>query len=234
MNPRQFKTRGIILARTDFGEADRILTFLTPDHGKVRAIAKSVRKSQSKLAGSIELFSVSDITVVVGRGEINTLISSRLAKHYGSIVKDLDRTKQAYEFLKIINHATEEKPEETYFNLLAKSLSALNDFELDPELSTLWFNMQLLKLTGHMPNLRTDSSGAKLAGVNSYTINLEAMRFDPGPKGSGSFSANHIKFLRLGFAAAKPKILQRVGGADEIAPACAPLIQTMLQSFVRT
>jgi len=50
---KRINTHGIVLARTDFGEADRILTFLTPDNGKVKAIAKGVRKQKSKMAGGI-------------------------------------------------------------------------------------------------------------------------------------------------------------------------------------
>ena len=234
MKHRQFTTKGIILARTDFGEADRILIFLTPDHGKVRAIAKSVRKSQSRLAGGIELFSVSDLTLVVGRGEINTLISSRLVRHCGNIVKDIERTKLAYEFLRVMNKATEDKPEEAYFKLLGGGLEALDDLELEPELTALWFDMQLLKLAGHMPNLRTDSYGAKLTKVKSYSIDLEKMRFEPRPQGTGSFTANDIKFLRLGFSASKPQTIHRINGADKVAAACQPLIQTMLKSHVRT
>lgn len=233
MIQRQFTTKGIILSRTDFGEADRILTFLTPDHGKVKAIAKSVRKSQSKLAGGIELFSISDLTLIVGRGEINTLISSRLVCHYSNIVKDIGRTKLAYEFLKVINKATEDKPEEAYFKLLGGSLEALDELELAPDLTALWFDMQLLKLAGHMPNLHADSSGAKLTKAKSYSIDLEKMRFEPGPQKSGSFTANDIKFLRLGFRAGRPQTLHRINGADKIAAACAPLIQTMLKSHLR-
>jgi DNA repair protein RecO (recombination protein O) len=72
---QQLQTRGIILSRTDFGEADRILTVLTPQQGKLRLMAKGVRKIKSKLAGGIELFSVSDITYIRGKGELGTLIS---------------------------------------------------------------------------------------------------------------------------------------------------------------
>src|SRR3989338_4307269 len=118
---KRFVTKGIILSRTDYGEADRILTFLTNDHGKVRAIAKAVRKSKSKLAGGIELFSVSEITIVEGRGEVKTLISTRLVKHYGDIVKDLERTHQAYEFMSMLNKATEDAAEPAYFELLQES-----------------------------------------------------------------------------------------------------------------
>ncbi len=227
----RFVTKGIILNRTDYGEADRILTFLTSDHGKVKAIAKGVRKSQSKLAGGIELFSVSDLTLIVGRGEVNTLISSRLVHHYGNIVKDIERTKAAYEVLKIVGRATEDQPEPAYFKLLDQTLAALDDLRLDLELSKLWFAMQLLKLAGHMPNLRSDLAGAKLAISKHYSANLDQMRFEPAK--SGSFSAKHIKFLRLGFSAAHPQILQRVEGAGELAAACQPLIETMLRSHVR-
>ena len=57
----RISTRSIILTRINYAEADRIITFLTPSNGKVRAIAKGVRKAKSKLAGGIELFSISDI-----------------------------------------------------------------------------------------------------------------------------------------------------------------------------
>ena len=52
------RTEAIILRRTNYGEADRILNMLTPQHGKVSAIAKGVRKAKSKLAGGLELFAV--------------------------------------------------------------------------------------------------------------------------------------------------------------------------------
>src|ERR1700710_2745729 len=131
---QKFNSRGIILNRTDYGEADRILTFLTADHGKVKAIAKGVRKLKSKLAGGIELFSISDLSFIVGRSEINTLASSRLLKHYGKIVKNLDRTNLGYEFIKIIDKATEDNPEHGYFDLLNQAFTALDDDTIGLEL----------------------------------------------------------------------------------------------------
>lgn len=230
---KQFTAQGIILTRTNYGEADRILTFLTPNHGKVRAIAKAVRKERSKLAGGIELFSISDLTVIVGRGQINTLISTRLVKHYGNIVKDLKRTEVGYELIRLSNKATEDAPEAAYFELLKDAFAALDDPELDPQLTHLWFNMQLLKLSGHTPNLRTDIAGQKLAPAATYEFHLDRMRFSPKKSTSGLFSADHIKFLRLGFSAGRPHMLRRVQGVDKLAGTAGPLIQTMLASFVR-
>src|SRR5215467_6436426 len=101
----QLNTSSIILARTDFGEADRILTLLTPDYGKLRLMAKGVRRVKSKLAGGIELFSVSDISLMRGRGDIGTLVSSRLVVHYRHIVEDIDRTMLGYELTRQLNRA---------------------------------------------------------------------------------------------------------------------------------
>jgi DNA repair protein RecO (recombination protein O) len=147
-------TTGVVLSRTDFGEADRILHFLTPDNGKITGIAKGVRKSKSKLAGGIELFSVSELSFIVGKSEIYTIISARLVKHYDNIVKELERTNTAYEIIRMLNKATEDNPEASYYQLLVQSLEALDDLELNPKITDLWFKMQIIKLAGHSPNLK--------------------------------------------------------------------------------
>ena len=82
-----------------------------------------------------------------------------------------------------------------------------------------------------MPNLRSGLAGTRLAVAKHYSANLDQMRFEPAK--SGSFNARHIKFLRLGFVAAHPRILQRVEGAKELTTACRPLVETMLRSHVR-
>jgi DNA repair protein RecO len=230
----QFNTQGIVLSRTEFGEADRIITFLTPTHGKVRAIAKGVRRQKSKLAGGIELFSVSELSLIVGRGEINTLTSTRLIKHYANIVKDIDRTNVGYELIKILNKATEDNPEATYFDLLKEGFEVLDDSDVDLDLISLWFNMQLLKLGGHTPNLRSDNRGEKLKKEHTYNFEFDGMNFKPVEKnGDGLFTASHVQFLRLGFGDNSAKALQRIEGVENFAKACQPLVQTMLQTYIR-
>jgi DNA repair protein RecO len=68
----QIVTKGIVLSRRDYQEADRILSVLTPDNGKVSLIAKGVRKPKSKLAGGIELFSVSQLTYLPSHNDLKT------------------------------------------------------------------------------------------------------------------------------------------------------------------
>ena len=231
---RQFVTQGIILARTDFGEADRILTVLTPDHGKLRAMAKGSRRSRSKLAGGIELFSVSDLSFIKGRGEIYTLTSSRMQKHFAKIVTNLDRTTAGYELLKLLDRATEDAVEAGYFNLLKAALEALDDSAIELDLIRLWFAMQLLKLSGHAPNLRTDAKGQPLSENGSYGFSFDRMSFQPAVgKSAGRFSPESIKFLRLGFSNHSPRVLRRINDLPNLIKATQPLVQTILRTYVR-
>jgi DNA repair protein RecO (recombination protein O) len=223
------QAQAIILSRTDYGEADRIINLLTAHHGKVAVIAKGVRKQKSKLAGGIELFSVSQISYIPGRRDISTLISSRLIRHYGQIVKDLERTNLAYALIKRLDKATEDSPEPDYFELLWTAFESLDDLTLDRQVIELWFNAQLLRLAGHTPNLRTTKAGDKLEPDKTYDFSYESMNFEPG----GKFTVDAIKFLRLLFSHNLPKTLARVQGTDKLVSACQPLVQAMLSAYIR-
>jgi DNA repair protein RecO (recombination protein O) len=228
---KQLLTRSIILSRTDYGEADRILTLLTPEQGKLRLMARGVRKAHSRLAGGIELFSTADITYLPGRGEIGTLISARLSKYYSSIVKNIDRVQLGYELIKTLHRATEDQPEPEYFKLLEDAFQALDDPAIDLGLIRLWFQAQILHQAGHMPNLRTDTTGEKLNTDSLYVFDIDNVAFTPAEQ--GQFSPNAIKFLRLCFANNQPKILAQVEGGKELVERCQPLVEAMSRDFIR-
>jgi DNA repair protein RecO (recombination protein O) len=228
---KQFVTLAIILRRTDYGEADRILTLLTPGYGKLSLLAKGVRRIKSKLAGGIELFSVSEITFIRGRGEVGTLVSTRLIKHYAKIVGDLDRTMLGYGLIKQMHKATEDEPEEEYFDLLREAFEALNDLSVPLDVIQLWFMAGMLRLGGHAPNLQTDTNGQKLAADQAYQFSFEQMSFTPLP--GGPYTADHLKFLRLAFAGHSAETLGRVQGSDQLTKTCLSAVQTMLHTFVR-
>lgn len=228
----QITTRAVILRRTDYGEADRILTLLTPDHGKLTLMAKGVRRIKSKLAGGIELFSVSDIAYIRGRGEIGTLVSTRLLRHYGAIVSDVNRTMLGYELIKQLHKATEDEPDSGYFELIEQAFSALDDPAVDLQLIRVWFLMQLLRLDGHTPNLHAELSGHKLEVGKHYNFNFDDMAFAEHP--GAVFTADHIKFLRVGFAGNRPQFMQKITGLDNLLQAVTPLVQTMAATYIRT
>jgi DNA repair protein RecO (recombination protein O) len=204
---------------------------LTPDYGKLRLMARGVRKARSKLAGGIELFSVSEVSFIQGRGEIGTLTSTRLLKHYGRIVKALDRVQLGYGLIKQLNRATEDHPEPEYFELLEQAFQALDDAAVSLDLIRLWFEARLLQQAGYTPNLRTDTDDQKLQSDQTYNFDFEAMAF--APHTDGSFTAGHIKTLRLLFSGHPPGALQKVQGTSKLLPTVMPLIRTMLTSYIR-
>src|SRR5688572_28080 len=222
-------TKAIILGRTDYGEADRILTLLTPDQGKLRLLAKGVRRVKSKMAGGIELFSVSEITFIKGRGDIGTLVSTRLITYYDQIVSNLDRTMLGYELIKKLNRVTEDEPEPEYFDLLDQAFKALNDPEVARQVITFWFAAQLLRMNGHEPNLQTDEKGTKLTAEQQYAFDFEHMTFTPEAGSQGVFGADHIKLLRLAFDGQPPKVIQYIKNIGELLPASDQLVQRLAQ-----
>lgn len=192
---KQIVTEGIVLARTDYQEADRILTVLTPSHGKLRFMAKGVRRPKSKLAGGIELFSTNELTYIEGRSDIKTLVSARMAQHYGDIIRDLQRTMLGYDLLKRINRLTEDTAGEEYYGALHGALAGLNDLALPMPLVELWFMTQVLNISGRMPDVLQDADGHKLAVDAAYNFDFDAMAFRPHDP--GQYTANHIKLLRI-------------------------------------
>jgi DNA repair protein RecO (recombination protein O) len=224
-------TKGIILARTNFGEADRIITVLTSSQEKIRLLAKGVRKIKSKNAGGIELFSVNDVTYMSGRSDLGTLLTTRLNENFGSIVKDIDRTMYAYQVLKMFNKITEDSLDNGYFELLRTALSAINKPNLEIAYIQLWLTMHILTLTGHSPNLNTDKNGNNLIASDDYSIALDEMTFVQNK--SGSYKADHIKLLRLARDSNEPSQLQRIKHIDHLLADLVNLTKLMLQQHVR-
>lgn len=228
----QIATQAIVLSRTNYGETNRILTVLTPDQGKLRLMARGVRRIRSKLAGGIELFSISDITFIRGRSDIGTLVAARLIRHYSIIVTDLARVQLGYDFLRLLNRNTEDAAEAGYFNLLVHALQGLNDASIEMKIIDMWFRAQLLALSGLEPNLQTDANGHKLEVAGTYRFSLDDQAFAPSEH--GSFQANHIKVLRLLFSNYTPMMLQRLHMGQDLLQPIVLLVQAMFSASLRS
>lgn len=228
---KQKVTVGIVLARTNYGEADRILTVLTSDQGKIRLLAKGVRRIKSRLAGGIELFSINDITYIEGRGDLGTLVSARVFRNFGDIVKDVNRTMFTYEILKQFNKLTEDSPEQEYYIVLARTLQAINNPANSLDAITLWMHMQLLRLSGHSPNLVNDKEGKKLESTKLYMFDFETMSFSE--VANGPFGVDHIKLLRLSDSANSAIKIAHVANVEKIVPSLVQLTRTMLTQHTR-
>lgn len=93
--PRIYDTEGLVLRRTDFSEADRILTIFTPAHGKVRAIAKGVRRTTSRLAGHLELFTRTQLLLATGR-DLDIVTQAEARERLDALSRDVARASAAW------------------------------------------------------------------------------------------------------------------------------------------
>lgn len=219
----------IILRRIDYGEADRIITILTDTYGKIRVMAKGVRKSRSKLAGGIELFSVSEIHFVKGRRDIGTLVSTRMIKHYGHIVQDFERTEVAYAMLKAIDRTLEDETGQDYFEVLHESLVALNEPIVPVIITELSFAMRMLQLLGHMPDFAIGVDGRKLDPGATYEFNFDQMAFTQID--GGLFNKNHIKLMKL-LAFNSPQKIVAVQGVQRLVQELAPVVRAIARQYI--
>lgn len=193
MQNKDVKTMGYVLRRTNYAEADRILNLITPQ-GKISAIAKGVRKEKSKLAGGIEMFTLSNYNIHLGRGEFGVITSAKMQKYHGNIIKNFTKMELAAMMLKKISRTAENSDSSEYFEIIDQSLASL-DMGDDDELTESWFLMRLGKAAGEEINLYRDADGEKLNPELRYFWNTGENSFVLHD--SGEFGANEIKMLRL-------------------------------------
>ena len=101
-HPRIYDTEGVVLRRSDFGEADRILTIFTPAHGKVRAIAKGVRRTTSRKAGHLELFTRTQLLLATGR-DLDIVTQAEARERLDSLTRDVWRGAAAWYITELVD-----------------------------------------------------------------------------------------------------------------------------------
>lgn len=210
------KTQAIVLRRTNYGEADRVIQVITP-YGKKSVIAKGARREKSKLAGGIELFAISDVVIGSSRGELDVLVSARLVYFFRHILEDYDRLQFGYLVIKLISKAAEMLDEPEWFDVLSEILAALNAKSISLKLVQTWFYLRYASLMGYELSLRNDADGGNLLPTEEY-------RYDVGERGlvlseNGDIGSDHIKLLRL-ISSKSLKVLSQVGGIETVIDEC--------------
>jgi len=215
---RDMRTRAIVLRRTDYGEADRILQLLTPE-GKRSVIARGVRKEKSRLAGGIELFSISDVVIHSGRGELGVLTSARLIEHYDALVRDLDLIEQGGALMRAVNVRAEHADSDEFFGITKQVFGAMQKHVSDaPEtrwkdVLRAWWGINLVRASGEDVNLHFDTNGEKLVPEQRYYWDEEQAAL--AKASGGRIGADHIKLMRVMYAMPAEAAL-KVRGADKL------------------
>lgn len=211
---KTYRAQAIVLRRTNYGEADRILQLITPD-GRRGVMARGVRKEKSKLAGGIELFAVSDVVIGEGKGDLGILTSAKLVHFYRHILEDYDRLQFGYLAIKLVSRASDTVDEPEWFDLLHEVLMGLDVLTIPLPLIEAWFYIRYAGLLGRELNMEFDSDGQKLQADENY-------RYDAGEEGlrkvlNGEVTGEHIKLMRL--IASRPlQVLVQIGGIGALLP----------------
>lgn len=141
-----------MLAHFDLGEADRVVTLLTPEAGKVRAIAKGVRRQRSRIGGSVEPFA--ELDLVLARARTFDVITQVTLAHAWLALRDrLESTATAWYLGELADRAVEERagPHPVY-GLLRRSCQLLDDGML-PGRVARWYELGLADALGVRPEL---------------------------------------------------------------------------------
>jgi DNA repair protein RecO (recombination protein O) len=150
---RLYRTPAVILKRMDLGEADRIVTFYSRDVGKIRAVAKGVRRTTSRSAGHLEPFTLSDVMFAVGR-ELDVISQADTLESFRAVREDLVLTTHAYYLAELVDLLTEDRMENrAVFDVLVDGLRELGVCA-DARLVLIVFHLRLLDALGYRPELR--------------------------------------------------------------------------------
>jgi DNA repair protein RecO (recombination protein O) len=220
---KQRKTSAIILRRTNFGEADRILSLLTPE-GKISAIARGVRKQKSKLAGGVEIFALNEVVLIEGKSDIQTISSARMKTFFGNILKDLDRTEFTYFMLKDISRKAENIGSGEFFDITSIALSSLNEESIFLQIIESWYFIRVAEILGEGINLNYDQAGRKLSADKTYNFDFYEKVFMEDE--NGEFNDKHIKYLRL-LSSSTPKIITKIVGVKDINKQVSEIIRSV-------
>src|SRR3977135_3810231 len=147
-----YRDRAVVLRKLDYGEADRIFTLLTRTHGKVGAIAKGVRRPESKLGPSLELYGHVDVLLAKGRGELDVVAPGQRLPGL-RIAGDVEVMSHAALIAELAERVCADRhPADGAYERALRAPDELAR-ETDPRRASAYFLMAALDLLGYAPQL---------------------------------------------------------------------------------
>src|SRR5919108_4111192 len=148
-----YKEQGIVLRSVKLGEADKIVTILTQGSGKIRGVAKGIRKTHSRFGARLEPFTHVSLMLYQGRS-LDTVTQAEIITPFRALRNDFDLITAADTMLEAVDRVAEEHERNVrLFLLLLSGLRALDDRPRDPAAVAESFLLKLLSLSGFHPSL---------------------------------------------------------------------------------
>lgn len=146
-----YRDEAVVLRTQKLGEADRIITMLTRRTGKVRAVAKGVRRTRSRWGASLEPFTRVDLQCYTGRS-LDTVTQAEILEPHALLAADYQRYTAGTVMLEATDRLTEERePTLRLYLLLVSALGALADVTRDSEMVLDAFLLRAMALSGYQP-----------------------------------------------------------------------------------
>ncbi len=173
-----FTGAAILLRRIEYGDQDLILTFLTPEGGKVSAIGKSAKRSVKRFGGILEPFSLLQVVLKQGRGGLPILQEAALRSAFFHIRGDIRKTAYASYWTELVyDWAEEGAAQDALYGLLCHVLHGLDAGAVPASVLSILFQMRFAALTGFCPEL----SHCNGCGIPMEAIPARRILFDiPG------------------------------------------------------
>jgi DNA repair protein RecO (recombination protein O) len=196
-----FRASAVVLRHADYGEADRLLTLFTREQGKVRAIARGVRKVTSRKAGHIEPFTYVTLQLARGRGLL-IVTQAETVNSFPGLREDLVKTSYAAYIIELLDRFTyeEETPHPPVFRLLTETLERIEK-ESDAWLPIRYYEIRLLDFLGFRPQLfECVNCGCEIQPEDQYFSFSAGVAICPrcgqGLPNPASISMAALKYLR--------------------------------------
>ncbi len=196
---RSQRVEAVVLRHSDWGEADRLLVLYTREMGKIRAIAKGVRKLRSRKAGHVEPFSRVNLLLARGR-DMWIVTQAELQESYQSIREDLLKTAYAAYIIELLDRFSyEEGQNQALFRLLVETLQRVAG-EADPFMAVRYYEIRLLDVLGFRPNFfQCVECGKEIEPLDQYFSALQGGVRCPHcglAAGSRPLSVKVLRYLR--------------------------------------
>jgi DNA repair protein RecO (recombination protein O) len=149
-----YRDQAVVLRTQKLGEADRIVTMLSRRHGKVRAVAKGVRRTKSRFGARLEPFVHVDVQNYAGRSDLDIVTQAEIVDAFGAMMNDYERYTAGTAMLEATDRLTEERePALRLYLLLVGALRSLDAGEHTPALVLDAFLLRALSISGYEPAL---------------------------------------------------------------------------------
>jgi DNA repair protein RecO (recombination protein O) len=148
------RTQGIVIGRRTLGESDRLVDFYTRDHGRVRGVAKSARRTGSRFGSALELFTLGELVFFdTGRSELVRVDHFDIVHPFVRVREHLERLGQGAWVVECLTRLTADRdPQPALFGLALRSLRAL-DAGARPQRVATCFALRAIDLLGHRPRI---------------------------------------------------------------------------------